>query len=418
MGTIKVVVVGGGAAGLMAAARAAECGADVVVLEKMATPARKLRITGKGRCNLTNSAEIDAFLSHFGRSGLFLRQSFSRFFSGELIDFFKDQGLAIVVERGGRIFPADGDAPAVARALTDWNYSCGVRIRTRCPVNRLIVSTGKITGVVCSGEQIDADRVIVATGGKSYPRTGSTGDGYRLARDVGHTLTPIKPALVPIIGANLDLREAAGLTLKNVRARLYLDRKRRCDEFGELTFTAGGLGGPIILTMSSLVVDALQAGSKVVVSLDLKPALDDAKLEARLLRDLHNRGREPMSSILRGMLPKQLVAHCLEEAGIDPAEQGNRLRSDQRKRLRVWLKDFRIEISGYGTFDEAIITSGGVSTREIDPTTMQSKFVKGLYFAGELLDIQADTGGYNLQAAFSTGWVAGNAAALPDQEVS
>lgn len=414
MGSVKVVVVGGGAAGLMAAARAAECGADVVVLEKMATPARKLRITGKGRCNLTNSAELIDFLEHFGRSGLFLRQAFSRFFSDELVSFLNREGLATVVERGGRIFPADGDAPAVARLLTDWNHRCGVQIRTRCPVNRLIVSDDTIVGVVSNGDTIDADRVIVTTGGKSYPRTGSTGDGYRLARAVGHTLMPIRPALVPVIAANLDLGEMEGLTLKNVKARLYLDQKRKRDEFGELTFTANGLGGPIILTMSSQIVDALQAGSKVVVSLDLKPALDDAKLEARLLRDLHSRGLEPMSSILRGLLPKSLVSLCLGETGIDPSETGNRLGSDKRKRLRIWLKDFRVEISGYGTFEDAIITSGGINTREIDPKTMQSKMIRGLYFAGELLDIQADTGGYNLQAAFSTGWVAGNAAAKQD----
>lgn len=414
MGSVKVVVVGGGAAGLMAAARAAECGADVVVLEKMATPARKLRITGKGRCNLTNSAELVDFLEHFGRSGLFLRQAFSRFFSDELVSFLNREGLATVVERGGRIFPADGDAPAVARLLTDWNHRCGVQIRTRCPVNRLIVSDDTIVGVVSNGDTIDADRVIVTTGGKSYPRTGSTGDGYRLARAVGHTLMPIRPALVPVIAANLDLGEMEGLTLKNVKARLYLDQKRKRDEFGELTFTANGLGGPIILTMSSQIVDALQAGSKVVVSLDLKPALDDAKLEARLLRDLHSRGLEPMSSILRGLLPKSLVSLCLGETGIDPSETGNRLGSDKRKRLRIWLKDFRVEISGYGTFEDAIITSGGINTREIDPKTMQSKMIRGLYFAGELLDIQADTGGYNLQAAFSTGWVAGNAAAKQD----
>lgn len=411
MNKLKIVVVGAGAAGLMAAARAAECGAEVVILEKMGSPARKLRITGKGRCNLTNIAEVDDFLRHFGRSGLFLRQAFSRFFSGELVDFLNQRGLATIVERGGRIFPADGDAPAVARLLIDWNRGCGVQMQTQCSVRKLLVSDGTITGVVCNGDKIDADRVIVATGGKSYPRTGSTGDGYALARAVGHTVTPIKPALVPLIAVQPDFGAAAGLTLKNIKARLYLDQKRKGDEFGELSFTTNGLSGPIILTMSAQIVDALQAGSKVAISLDLKPALDDAKLEARLLRDLHKRGQEPMSSILRGMLPKELVEICLRETGIDSAEQGNRLRAGDRKRLRVWLKDCRIEISGYGTYDEAIITSGGVDTREIDPMTMQSKIVKGLYFIGELLDVQADTGGYNLQAAFSTGWVAGESAA-------
>lgn len=411
MRAVKVVVVGGGAAGLMAAARAAECGADVVLLEKMATPARKLRITGKGRCNLTNVAEIGEFLGHFGRSGLFLRQAFSRFFSGELIELLDYQGLATVVERGGRVFPADGDAPAVARLFIDWNRRCGVEIRTKSPVTGLLVHDGRITGVTCGSERIEADCVIIATGGKSYPRTGSTGDGYRLARNVGHSVTPIKPALVPVIADRIDLSEAEDLTLKNVRARLYVNQKRKQDEFGELTFTHNGLGGPIILTMSSRVVEALQEGSAVVVSLDLKPALDDAKLEARLLRDLHNRGQEPMSSILRGMLPRKMIPLCLRETGLDPHAPGNNLRSEDRKRLRVWLKDFRIGIGGYGSFDEAIVTSGGVNVREVDPKTMQSKMIRGLYFAGELLDIQADTGGYNLQAAFSTGWVAGSAAA-------
>jgi len=411
MSPLKVIVIGAGAAGLMAAARAAQCGADVVVLEKMATPARKLRITGKGRCNLTNTAEIADFINHFGGSGRFLRQAFRRFFSAELIDLFNSLGLETVVERGGRIFPADGDAPAVARILTAWNHQCGVSIRTGSPVNNLIVVDNRIAGVICNGTTIAADRVIAATGGRSYPRTGSTGDGYRLARAAGHSLIPVRPALVPVIAANFVPGEAAGLTLKNIQARLYVDRKRKHDEFGELTFTGRGLGGPVILTMSARIVAALDAGSRVTVGLDLKPGLDDAKLEARLLRDLHDRGMEPMASILRGLLPKPMIRICLDETGIDPQLEGNSLRAAERKRLRGWLKDFRIEIDGYGAFDEAIITSGGVSTREIDPKTMQSRLVEGLYFAGELLDIQADTGGYNLQAAFSTGWVAGEAAA-------
>jgi len=407
----RVVVVGGGAAGLMAAGRAAECGAEVVIVEKMATPARKLRITGKGRCNLTNIAEVTDFLHHFGRSGLFLRQAFGRFFSADLIDFFTRHGCATVVERGGRVFPADGDAPAVARLLLDWNDRSGVVVRTGSPVKKLLVSGGRVTGVALGGERIEADRVIVATGGKSYPRTGSTGDGYQLARSAGHTVTPLRPALVPVTSHDHRLADAAGLTLKNVKARLYIDGKRRRDEFGELSFTGDGLGGPIILTMSAQIVDALRAGSKVVVGLDLKPALDEAKLEARLLRDLESRGAEPMASILRGMLPRELVRPCLEETGLDPAGRGNELRVEQRRKLRRWLKDVRVTVDGHAPFADAIVTSGGIATREIDPRTMQSRLIEGLYFAGELLDIQADTGGYNLQAAFSTGWVAGEAAA-------
>jgi len=408
----KVVVIGGGPSGLMAAGQAAENGATVVLLEKMKTPARKLRITGKGRCNLTNIAEQRDFLAHLGRSGRFLNQAFNRFFSEDLIGFFESLGLEVVVERGGRVFPAYQDAPAVAKLLVDWNQNRGVRIKTGSVVEQLMMSNGIINGVVCNGRRIEADKVIVATGGKSYPRTGSTGDGYQLAASVGHSIIGVRLALVPLLAGSGEFSELAGLTLRNVKARLYLNNKRIKDAFGELSFTASGLSGPIILTISSLVVQALDDKDRVVINIDLKPAVDEQKLEARLLRDLDQRGQEPMSSLLRGLLPKPLVGFCLQETAIDPGLQGNRLRADERKKLRYWLKNLTIEISGYSSFDEAIITSGGVNTREIDPRTMESKLVKGLYLIGELLDIQADTGGYNLQAAFSTGWLAGRSAAL------
>lgn len=407
----KVVVVGGGASGLMAAGSAAECGAEVILLEKMKTAARKLKITGKGRCNLTNRAEISEFIDHFGRSGRFLRQSFGQFFSVELIAFLESRGLRIVLERGGRYFPAEGDAPAVARLLVAWCEETGVRMQTGSAVNELLIEQARITGVICNGRKIAADRVILATGGKSYPRTGSTGDGYGLARAAGHHLIALRPALVSLIPAGVDLAELAGLSLRNVTASLLINGKKKHQEFGELEFTAGGLGGPIILSLSSRAVDALAEGRRVELSLDLKPALDEKKLEARILRDLSARNREPMSSLLRGLLPQPLIPTCLLAAGIAPGCEASQLRAEQRKGLRCWLKQFRIEIIGHGSFAEAIITSGGVDTREIDPRTMESKIVAGLFCVGELLDIQADTGGYNLQAAFSTGWVAGRAAA-------
>ncbi len=407
----RVIVIGGGASGLMAAGRAASCGARVMLLEKMATPARKIRITGKGRCNLSNNAELSDFIAHFGKTGRFLRQAFATFFTPELITFFEAHGLKIGLERGGRIFPLEGDAPAVARVLIDWVEDVGVRMQTGTAVTDLLVENGTIIGVVSQGKKIYGDCVILATGGRSYPRTGSSGDGYRLAESAGHTVTPIKPALVSLKTDRQAVHGLAGLNLRNIMARLYIGGKRKQQEFGELAFNGSGLDGPIILTLSPAAIDGLQGGKRVSISLDLKPVLDDKKLDARLLRDLGTRAREPMSSVLRGLLPQELVARCLSNTDIDPGLEAGQLTAAARRRLRVWLKDFNFEITGYGSWDEAIITSGGVRTVEIDPKTMQSKIIAGLYITGELLDIQADTGGYNLQAAFSTGWVAGQSAA-------
>ncbi|MEE4166713.1 MAG: NAD(P)/FAD-dependent oxidoreductase [Desulfocapsaceae bacterium] len=406
----RVIVVGAGAAGLMAAGIAAECGADVLLLEKMSSPARKIRISGKGRCNLSNVAELSDFIAHFGKSGLFLRQLFSTFFTPELIAFFESRGLKLQVERGGRIFPVDGDAPAVARLLLNWVEQSGVAVKTEEAVQQLIIKDGRVTGVVCAGRRIQGDAVIMATGGASYSRTGSTGDGYRLLEDIGHTLVPVRPALVALETQKSAVRGLAGLELRNIMLRLYIDGKRRDQKFGELSFTPSGLGGPIVLTMSLMAVDAIRQNKSVSVSLDLKPALDDAKLDARLLRDIQKRGKEPMASVLRGLIPQQLVETCLQETQIPHEQPAGASSAAARRALRHWLKDFRFEIIGHRPLEEAIVTAGGIATREINPHTMESKIIKGLYVVGELLDIQGDTGGYNLQAAFSTGWAAGKAA--------
>jgi hypothetical protein len=262
--------------------------------------------------------------------------------------------------------------------------------------------------VVCNGERLACGNVILATGGKSYPRTGSTGDGYRLAENLGHGIIPPRPALVPLISRDRKIVRMAGLELRNVAVRLYLDGKRKGQEFGELSFTGFGLTGPVILTLSSGIVEALDRGRRVTLAVDLKPALDDKKLDNRLIRDLTSRRGEPIDSILRGLLPQQLVPVCLEACDLPPDIDTGNFPAKSRKRLVQWLKDFRIDISGYRSYEEAIITAGGVSLKELDPLTMESKIVKGLFIAGELLDLQADTGGYNLQAAFSTGWVAGS----------
>ncbi len=424
----QVIVVGGGAAGLMAAGQAAELGAETLLLEKMDRPGRKLRITGKGRCNLTNVVPLSEFITHFGPNGRFLRQAFSRFFVSDLVAFFEELGVRTVTERGGRVFPASGQAcpepfvplragrsrraQDVVDALVRWVGERGVTLRTQSPVERLLVEGGRVVGVQASrGRVYRADAVIVATGGASYPATGSTGDGYRLAESVGHTIVPIRPALVPLETAGGVAPRLQGLSLRNVTVRVWVNGKKQAKVFGEMLFTHFGLSGPIILSLSRQVVDALRLGQRVILSIDLKPALDERKLDARLLRDLDAHGKQQFRTWLKGLLPRKLIPVCIDLTGIVPEKAGHQITAQERKRLRMWLKDFRLEVTGYRPFTEAIITAGGVDTREVDPRTMASRLVEGLYFAGEVLDVDADTGGYNLQAAFSTGWVAGRSAA-------
>ncbi|MCP4567227.1 MAG: NAD(P)/FAD-dependent oxidoreductase [FCB group bacterium] len=411
MGGGKTIVIGGGAAGLMAAGQAAETGGKVVLLEKKAQPGRKLRITGKGRCNLTNIAPLDDFLTHFGKNGKFLRQAFSRFFSEDLAVFLGGIGVDVQSERGGRVFPADEDAGQVVEALTRWVRDCGVNIKINSAVDRLIVEDGRVTGVAVSGWDYPARAVIIATGGASYPATGSTGDGYRLAQEVGHKIVPIRPALVPLTTSGNTARRLQGLSLRNVTSRLLIDDKAKSRLMGEMLFTHYGLSGPIILTQSGMAVDALERKQAVTVSIDLKPALDEKKLDARLLRDFSEHGKKKYSSILKGLLPRKLISVCADLTGINPETPGHQITSGERRRLRLWLKDFRFEIVGHRSFSEAIITAGGVELKEIDPRRMASRKIHGLYFAGEVLNLNGDTGGYNLQAAFSTGWLAGRSAA-------
>lgn len=423
----RVIVVGGGAAGLMAAGQAAELGAETLLLEKMNQPGRKLRITGKGRCNLTNIAPLSQFIDHFGSNGRFLRQTFSQFLSSELLAFLEGIGVQTVAERGGRIFPATGQAKDVVNALRRWIRERGVKLRCRSKVERLTLQAGRVTGVQVSastsvtgsgfdprrptGRLYMADAVIVATGGASYPGTGSTGDGYKLAESAGHRIVEIRPALVPLETEDHIASKLQNLGLRNVKVRLRIDGKRRAEAFGEMLFTHFGVSGPVILPLSKQVVDALGSGKRITLSIDLKPALDEHKLDARLLREIDVHGKKHFRTLLKGLLPAKLIPVCIDQLSISPSRLGNQITSQERKRLRIWLKDFRLKVCGYRPLAEAIITAGGVNTREVDPHTMASRLVKGLYFAGEVLDIDADTGGYNLQAAFSTGWLAGRAAA-------
>lgn len=405
-----IIVVGGGASGMMAAGRAGELGAPVLLLEKTPKLGNKLRITGKGRCNLTNVAQWEDFIAHFGANGRFLYGAFSRFFVDDLRAFFADRGVPTVVERGGRVFPASNDAGQVADALVGYLRQGNVALRRRTPVSALVVEGGRVVGVESQGRVFRGRAVIVATGGASYPGTGSTGDGYALLAAVGHTIVPPHPALVPLEVAEPFVCSLQGLSLRNVRATLLVDGRPLRSEFGEMLFTRTGLSGPIILTMSKQAGEAVGRG-RVEASIDLKPALTDDELDARLRRDLDEHGRRSFQRILQGLLPRLLIPAFIELTGIPAEKRGHQITAAERRRLFDLLRDLRFTITGTRPIGEAIVTAGGVRVDELDPRTMASRLVSGLYCCGEVIDVDADTGGYNLQAAFSTGYLAGQSAA-------
>ncbi len=405
-------MIGGGPAGLMAAGKAAAAGASVLLLERMDRVGLKLGLTGKGRCNLTNVAPVPEMLQHFGAGGNFLRAALCNFGNRRLIGFFADLGVATAVERGGRVFPEAGSAVELARALKKWAAGTGVEILTSRRVDRLLVDEGRIRGVWVGDDFYRARAAVIATGGLSYPRTGSSGDGYRLAASVGHTVVAPRPALVPLdTPTGHWSRTLPGLALKNVRCRLTAGGRRIADEFGEMIFTHTGVSGPIVLSLSLRAGDALAAGAEVALSLDFKPALDEKKLDLRLLRDLKEAGKRRIAGVVKGLLPRALVPVCLAASGIDPLKRADQVTREERLRLRLWLKGADIPVLELRPAAEAVVTAGGVSRPEINPRSMESRLVRGLFFAGEVIDIDADTGGYNLQAAFSTGYLAGAGAA-------
>ena len=408
----QLIVIGAGPAGLMAAGQAAALGIDTLVLEKMAQPGQKLRITGKGRCNLTNVCPPEEFIRHFGPQGQFLRQAFARYFSQDLLDFMASLQIRTQTERGGRVFPMGEDADSVTQKLAHWAAAQGTVIQCERAVKALAVEDGLLKGVITTDDvQIKSRAVILAAGGASFSHTGSSGDGYDMAANLGHTVVPIRPALVPLKCAGNICQRLQGLTLHNVEVRVLLDGKPKYKDFGEMLFTHFGVSGPVILSMSGKIVDALHEKKKVEISIDLKPALDNDKLDARLLRDMDAHGKQYFRSLLDGLLPQKMVPVMADCCGIAAEKPCHQVTAQERARLLLQLKDFRVEVSGHLPLDAAMITAGGVSLKEVDPRTMQSRLVEGLYFAGEVLDLAADTGGYNLQAAFSTGWLAGNAAA-------
>ena len=414
----KVIIIGGGASGMLAAVHASYTGASVILIDRNERLGVKLRITGKGRCNVTNDCDREEFLRNVPRNPRFLYAALARFSPADTQSFFEMIGVPLKVERGRRVFPVSDKANDVANALVQHCRDCGVRI-VRDKVRSIAFETladGKkrAAGVVTEKETIVGDAVIVATGGKSYPRTGSDGDGYRFARAAGHTVTEIAPSLVPLVAEGRLCASLQGLSLKNVTLRMFESvgdgaRKQIFEDFGEMMFTHFGLTGPLILSASAHL-DGIYAG-KYTAEIDLKPALDDKTLDERIRSDFTRYRNRDLINALSDLLPQKLIAPIVSLAGIGERRKVHEITREERLALGHLLKHLTVKISGFRPIDEAIVTRGGVSVREIDPKTMQSKLVSGLYFAGEVLDLDAYTGGYNLQIAFATGVLAGESAA-------
>ena len=412
---MKVAVIGGGPAGMMAAISAAEDGNDVILIEKMTSLGRKLLITGKGRCNITSSLDMEDFIKNIPGNGMFLYSAFKNYTNNDIIDFLKKEGLKVKEERGNRIFPITDKSLDVLKCFERKLKSLDVKILFDTRVKEIIVKNNIIEGVETNKEIIKADKVILATGGKSYPLTGSTGDGYYIAQKLGHTVTEIKPSLVPLETFDKTIcKKLQGLSLKNVKIQLIDKSKNKIiyDDFGEMLFTHFGVSGPTILSSSAHLVryqniEQLFKENKIVLKIDFKPALTEEKLNDRILRDFNEEKNKMFKNSLDKLLPQKLIPVIIEKSNIDMNKKVNEITKIERKNLVKLLKNFEVTIKGFRSIDEAIITSGGIKIKEINPKTMESKIISGLYFAGEIIDVDAYTGGFNLQIAYSTGYTAG-----------
>lgn len=407
----KIIVVGGGPAGMMAAIVAAEGGAAVTLFEKNPRVGRKLGITGKGRCNLTNTADVEEIIKNMPGNGKFLYSALKNFSSGDTVNFFESLGVATKIERGGRIFPVSDDASEVIDALLKRMAIVGVEVKNNSPVTEIIAQGKKIVGVLVGGKKILADAVILATGGASYPATGSTGDGFKFAQRLGHTITEILPALVPLEVED-DIKSLQGLSLKNVRVKLLADGKKIAELFGEMLFTHFGVSGPIILTLSRQAAKLLAEGKFVELEINLKPALTPGQLDARILRDFDKFKGKIIKNSLHELLPAKLIPIVLDRAFIDENKHVDEITQAERRRLVENLRGLPLTISKTRPLEEAIVTAGGVSVKEINPKTMESKIIDGLYIVGEVADVDGFTGGFNLQAAWSMGNAAGKQCAI------
>ncbi len=403
----KVIVIGGGAAGMFAAVTAAANGHQVQVFEKNEKLGKKLFITGKGRCNLTNACDMEELFDAVCTNEKFLYSAFYGFTNQDAIRFFEDCGLKTKVERGNRVFPVSDHSSDVIAALQRKMRSLGVEVHLNTPIKEVLMEDGKACGVCTEeGKKIKGDAVIVATGGFSYQSTGSTGDGYRFAREVGHKVTDLSPSLVPLNIREDVVKQLQGLSLRNVRAGIYDGKKCLYEDFGEMMFTHFGVTGPLILTGSSRIQKQVRKKELTLV-IDLKPALSEEQLDHRILRDFEEAKNKQFKNSINGLFPAKLVPIMIELSEIPPEKRVNEISKEERRKFLQLIKNFKLTITGLRDYNEAIITKGGVNVREINPSTMESKLVNGLYFTGEVLDLDAVTGGFNLQIAWSTAYAAG-----------
>ena len=406
----KVIIIGGGAAGLLAGIAAATYGAEVTIIEKMRVPGKKMLITGKGRCNITNAGELQDIIKNLPGNGRFLNSALRLFSNDDIVCLLECNGLETKVERGNRVFPVSDKAKDVVDTLVKIYTDLDGKLITDCKVTEITVKDGVATGVKTTNGHFTADKVILCAGGASYPGTGSDGGGAKLAAKVGHTIVPLKPSLVPLVSDYAYVEDLQGLSLRNVRATLYGDGKKLTDDFGEMLFTHFGVSGPIILSLSNMAAEALHKGMEVELAIDLKPALSEEKLDARIQRDFTTYSRKQLVNGMKDLLPQRLIPVVCDMAYLDEEKFINQVSREERKRLVDTLKRFVVPITGTRPIAEAIVTAGGVSVKEINPKTMESKLINGLYFAGEVMDVDGYTGGFNLQAAFSSGYAAGVAA--------
>lgn len=411
---MKVVVIGGGPAGMMSAISAAKSGDKVVLLEKNNILGKKILITGKGRCNITSSLDIDDFINNIPGNGRFLYSAFENFDNKDIIELLKKEGVSVKEERGNRYFPTSDRAEDVRMALERETKKAGVDVKLNSKVCGIEIEDSRVKSVVLENGKIDADKIILATGGKSYPLTGSNGEGYEIAKALGHTIKDVRGSLVPLIAEKSVCSKMQGLSLRNVGIMLYdIEKDKKIySDFGEMLFTHFGVSGPTILSGSAHLlrykdVDKKISNGKIVLKIDLKPALSFEQLDARILRDFTEVKNKQFKNSLDKLLPKKMIDVVIDKSKIDPEKHVNEITREERMNLVKLLKCFVVRIDGFRPVDEAIVTAGGISVKEINPKTMESKIVSGLYFAGEIIDVDAYTGGFNLQIAYSTGFTAG-----------
>ncbi len=413
---MKVLIIGGGPAGMLAGIKSAKEGNSVTILEKNNILGKKLLITGKGRCNITSSIEISEFINNIPGNGKFLYSAFDNFNNKDIINLLKQEGLEVKQERGNRIFPVTDNSIDVLNALLKKIKKLEIEIKLKAEANKIIVKENKAIGIIYNKqEKIYADKIILATGGLSYPNTGSTGDGYNIAKELGHTINELKPSLVPLeIYQKNECKIMQGLSLRNIGIKIIDSEKKKLiyEDFGEMLFAHFGVSGPVIISSSAHLVrykniKELLKNKKIALYIDLKPALTKEKLDERILRDFEEIKNKQVKNSLDKLLPQKMIPVILERLGIDQNKKVNEITKEERQKIVEILKNFNLEISGFRPIEEAIITAGGISIKEINPKTMESKIIENLYFAGEIIDVDAYTGGFNLQIAYSTGYTAG-----------